>query len=427
MRPSKFERSEIHSIRLHVLPTDRFKTYAISAYIGTPLAEETVTPTALTPFVLRRGTQALPETKRFRERLDELYGAGFGFDIYKRGDYQIVQFRMDMIEDQYVSGTEPLLKQALKFLTEAITRPALENDHFVSKYVESEKQTLRKRIQSIINDKIRYAAERCLEEMCRNEPYRLHPLGQLDKLEKLDKQSLYSAYRQWLQSSPIDLYVVGNTTSEEVQSILRELLASERSENPAYVTKPAACGDKRDVNTVIERLEVGQGKLNMGLRSSITYGDERYAAALMYNGVLGGYPHSKLFMNVREKESLAYYASSRLDGHKGIITIQSGIEINNYEKAVSIIREQLDAMVRGEISDLELSQTKAMIVNQLKEIQDSAYEMIGFDFNSVLSGKERSIPELIAAVEAVTPQQIREVADDVCLDTIYFLRDKEGE
>ncbi|GIP33134.1 EF-P 5-aminopentanol modification-associated protein YfmF [Paenibacillus sp. J2TS4] len=427
MSLSTFERSDIHSIRLHVLPTDRFKTYAISAYIGTPLQEETVTSTALIPFVLRRGTESYPETKRFRERLDDLYGAGFGFDIYKRGDYQMVQFRMDMIEDQYVSGPESLLREALQFLGEVISRPALENGHFVRKYVESEKQTLRKKIQSIINDKIRYASERCIEEMCKNEPYRLSPLGQLDALEKLDEASLFSAYKNWLQNSPIDLYVVGNTTSQEVESIVRELFNFGRSKNAQYEMKPASCGDKREVNTVIEKMEVGQGKLNMGLRSSITYGDDRYAAALMYNGVLGGYPHSKLFMNVREKESLAYYASSRLDGHKGIITIQSGIELNNYDKAVAIIRQQLEAMVQGEISELELAQTKAMIVNQLKEIQDSAYEMVGFDFNSVLSGKERTIPELIEAIEAVTPESIRQVAEEIILDTIYFLRDEEGE
>ncbi|WNQ13791.1 pitrilysin family protein [Paenibacillus aurantius] len=426
MNNHRFVRSQIGNIRLHVLPTDRFKTYAISLYIGTPLAEEWVTPVALTPFVLRRGTERLPETKQFREKLDDLYGAGFGFDIYKRGDYQLVQFRMDIIQDDFVKESNSLLKQALQFLGEAVMRPAKEGDAFVSKYVDAEKRTLQKKIESIINDKIRYAAERCIEEMCKNEPYRLHPLGKLDAIQAITPESLYTHYREWLSRSPIDLYVVGNTTEEEVRSIVQETFHPGNGAREEYVSRsqPSA---PREVNTVVEKLDVGQGKLNMGLRTSITYADEDYAPALVYNGILGGYPHSKLFVNVREKESLAYYASSRLDGHKGILTIQSGIEIANYEKAVEIIKRQLDAMGKGEISELELNQTRAMIYNHLREIQDSAYEMISFDFNSVLSGKERTVEELIDAVGRVTPEAIQEVARKVQLDTIYFLRDrKEG-
>jgi predicted Zn-dependent peptidase len=422
----QFERSEIHNIRIHVLPTDQFKTYAISVYLGQPLSEQTVTETALIPFVLRRGTENYPETKQFREYLDDLYGAGFGFDIYKRGDYQIVQFRMDLINDRFVKTDGSLLKQGLGFVGETLTRPALENGRFRSKYVEAEKQTLQKRIESIINDKIRYAAERCIEEMCRNEPYRLHPLGKLDDLATISPESLYERYTQWLQNSPIDIYVVGNTTLQEVMDLVTEAFSFPRSNEAAYQLK-ASTAKTEEVKTVVERLEVNQGKLNMGLRTNITYADDQYPAALMYNGVLGGYPHSKLFINVREKESLAYYASSRLDGHKGILTLQSGIEIENYDKAVAIIREQLKSMERGDISDTEISQTRAMISNHLQEIQDSAFEIIAFDFNSVLSGKERSVPELIEAVEAVDIADIQLVAKQVQLDTIYFLRDQKGE
>jgi len=421
-----FERDEASRIRLHMLPTDRFKTFAISAYIGSPLTEETVTPIALTPFVLRRGTASLPETKQFREKLDDLYGAGFGFDIYKRGDYQIAQFRMDIIEDKYVAGANSLLQEGLRFLGEAITQPLTENGAFSSKYVEAEKRTLQKKIESIINDKIRYAAERCIEEMCKNEPYRLHPLGRIEDLNGITPDSLYASYKNWLASSPIDLYVVGRTSLSEVKTLVEQAFGAIGSGSPDY-KRSATAVHVNEVRTVVEELEVNQGKLNMGLRTHTTYADDDYAAALVYNGILGGYPHSKLFTNVREKASLAYYASSRLDGHKGILTIQSGIEIGNYEKAVSIIKEQLEAMREGQIQELEFSQTKAMIRNQLKEMEDSAFEMVAFDYNRVLSGKQRSVAELIAEVEKVDLEAVRKIAAKVELDTVYFLKDRKGE
>lgn len=426
MNTSGFERGSQKEFRIHVLPTKRFKTFAISLYAGVPLQEETVTKVALTPFVLRRGTQSYPETTEFREQLEHLYGAGFGFDVYKRGDYQIVQFRMDTINDSFVGGDEQLLDRSFAFLGEVLTRPAMEDGHIRRTYVHSERETVRKQLESVVNDKMRYAAERCIEEMCKNEPYRLHPLGKRQDLLGIEPDVLTTAYQTWLQQASMDLYVVGDTTLEEVESLVQKHFDVNRTHSSNYETNQAVRGDK-EVETVVERLNVNQGKLNMGLRTSITYGDSQYAAALMYNGILGGYPHSKLFVNVREKESLAYYASSRYDGHKGIATIQSGIEIPNYEKAVTIIKQQLDEMKNGNISDLEMSQTKAMIRNLLKEMQDSAFEMIAYDFNRQLSGKERTADELLAQVEQISKENVREAAEQFRLDTIYFLRDEKGE
>ncbi len=421
-----FERSQTGRMRLHVMPTKRFKTFAISLYAGIPLAESTVTNTALTPFVLRRGTQSTPETLAFRERLDNLYGAGFGFDIYKRGDSQIVQFRLDVINDQFVSSSTSLLAAALQLLGEVVTDPALESSVFRSKYVAAEKVTLQKRLEAIINDKIRYAAERCLAEMCRNEPYRLHALGRLEDLPEITPSSLYTAYESWLGQAELDLYVAGDTSLEEVQQLASKTFRLPPGDGTAY-TKPEISQPVNEPRTVTETLDVSQGKLNMGLRTNIGYADDGYPALLMYNGILGGYPHSKLFLNVREKASLAYYAASRLDGHKGICTIQSGIEVANFDQAKKIILEQLESMRAGQITELELSQTRAMIGNQLREMQDSAFEMIAFDFNAILSGKTRTADELITSIESAGVEDIVRVAEKVELDTIYFLRGKEAQ
>ncbi|MCG7376865.1 insulinase family protein [Paenibacillus sp. ACRSA] len=426
MNTSGFERGSRKQFRIHVLPTKRFKTFAISLYAGVPLQEDTVTKVALTPFVLRRGTESYPETTQFREQLEHLYGAGFGFDVYKRGDYQIVQFRMDTINDSFVGGDEQLLDRSFAFLGEVLTRPAQENGHFRSSYVQAERETVRKKLESIVNDKMRYAAERSIEEMCKHEPYRLHPLGERKDLSTIEPQGLTNSYQSWLQDASTDLYVVGDTTLEEVENLVERHFNVERVTSADYHAQEASVGDN-EVNTVVERMSVSQGKLNMGLRTSITYRDPEYASALLYNGILGGYPHSKLFVNVREKESLAYYASSRYDGHKGIATIQSGIEIPNYEKAVTIIKQQLEEMKSGAITDLEMSQTKAMIRNLLKEMQDSAYEMIAYDFNRQLSGKDRTVEELLNQVESISKVDVQQAAEKFRLDTIYFLRDEKEE
>jgi len=421
-----FQHGTAAGMRIHVMSTKAFKTFAISLYAGVPLAEDTVTSTALIPFVLRRGTASFPETTQFRERLEELYGAGFGFDVYKRGDHQIVQFRMDTINDSFVQSKESLLGESFAFLGEVLTRPVLEEGIFRPSYVTTERETVRKKLEAIVNDKIRYAAERCIEEMCRHEPYRLHPLGQRADLDALTPEKLFQSYNTWLEDAILDLYVVGDTTPEEVEQLVKRHFGRGKAQIREYSSNfvPVSVSE---VRTVEEKLDVSQGKLNMGLRTSITYKDDAYASALMYNGILGGYPHSKLFVNVREKESLAYYASSRYDGHKGLGTIQSGIETQNYGKAVDIIKKQLEEMKAGVISDLELSQTKAMIRNLLSEIQDSAFEMISFDFNRQISGKDRSAQELMDQVEGTGAEEVKAAADTFQLDTIYFLTGQKEE
>jgi predicted Zn-dependent peptidase len=429
MQSDLFQRTSVNGLRIHVLPTDRFKTYAVSLFIGHPLAEQTVTANALIPFVLRRGSRQYPETKQFREKLDELYGAGFGFDVYKRGNNQIVQFRMDTVADRYAgSHGQGLLRETLQFLLQAVTDPALdaETGRFVGKYVQSEKETVRARLQAIINDKIRYAAERCVQEMFADDPFRFNALGSADALDKLDANGLYDHYRRWLADAQMDLYVAGETTLEEVAELAGELWKGVPGDKAAY-----SIGENRDVRSdvrrITERLDVSQGKLNIGLNMPIYYHDDRYPAAMMYNGILGRYPHSKLFLNVREKASLAYYVSSQMDGFKGMMMIHSGIETNQYEQALRIIEEQLDAMAAGQISDLEIEQTVAMMENQMREVGDSAFDMIGFDFNTVLTGRRRTTDEVIEAIRGVTREQIQDIARSVRLDTIYFLSDRKGE
>ncbi|GAB6931432.1 pitrilysin family protein [Paenibacillus sp. JCM 10914] len=426
MTKTEFEHGSAGGIRIHVLPTNRFKTFAISLYAGSPLSEDTVTSTALTPFVLRRGTTSYPETRAFREQLEQLYGAGFGFDVYKRGDYQIVHFRMDTINDSFVKSQESLLRSSFAFLGEAFTDPVLENGAFRKSYVQTERDTVRKKLEAIVNDKIRYAAERCIEVMCKNEPYRLHPLGERKDLVGITAEGLYESYQQWLNESVLDLYVVGDTSLEEVQGLVTEYFKLGRTGAKDYVSSTTRTS-ANETQTVVEKLEINQGKLNMGLRSTITYGDDEYAAALLYNGILGGYPHSKLFVNVREKASLAYYASSRYDGHKGIATIQSGIEVQNFDQAVDIIKQQLGDMEKGAITDIEMNQTKAMIRNVIKEMQDSAFEMIAYDFNRQLSGRERTPDELLRQVEGISVDDVKQAASAFSLDTIYFLKGQKEE
>ncbi|WP_289136774.1 EF-P 5-aminopentanol modification-associated protein YfmF [uncultured Brevibacillus sp.] len=421
-----FQSSQVNGMNVHILPTAKFKTTTIVTMIEQALSEENVTITALLAMVMKRATARFPETKRLRAHLDFLYGAIFDVDVMKKGERQVLQIYMEVPNEKYLSKDATLLEATIQFVGDMLTRPLVENGAFLEKYVTQEKETLRKRMESLIDDKMKYANQRVTEEMCKGEPFSLLVQGSVEDLPNITGEELYTYFQELTASNPINMFVVGDVEPQNVSEIIRAQVPIERTNVKALqiTNTPKQVSKEREV---IDRLDVNQAKLNIGCRTQITYKDDDYPALLMYNGVLGGFPHSKLFVNVREKESLAYYAVSRLESHKGILMMMSGIDVNKYQRAVEIIKEQLDLMGKGSISEEELGLTRATLSNQFRELTDSARGMIDFTYNGVISGRKRQLTELLQAINDVTIDEIKQVADKVKIDTIYLLRDKKGE
>jgi len=420
-----FETSQVNGINLHILPTEKFKTTTMVVMIEQALSEEHVTKTALLSMVLKRATERFPESKKLREHLDFLYGAIFDVDVVKKGERQILQLYMEVPNERFLSDRTALLEQAIQFIGDVLGRPYVENGAFAEKFVTAEKESLRKRIESLIDDKMKYANQRATEEMCKGEPFALLVNGRVEDLPAITGSGLYQYYQDLIAHNPVDLFVVGHVDRSEVSRLVEKHLNLPRQELKSL---PATRANKQvsEIRTVVERMDVGQAKLNIGCRTQITYRDDEYPALLVFNGILGGFPHSKLFMNVREKASLAYYAVSRLESHKGVMMMMSGIDVANYERAVTIIQEQVEQVRRGQFTEQEMSLTKATIVNQYQELLDNAKTMIDFTYNGLLSGRKRLLEELLDQVKAVTAEQVKQAAAKLQLDTIYLLRDNKG-
>lgn len=423
---AQFISRTIGNIRVHVCASDKFKTTALMAFIQQELTPETVTKTALLPNVLQRGTASVPTTIAFKRKLDDLFGAVLYGDVFKRGERHIMQFAMEIAGEQYLKEAPQLLEEGVQFFSEVLLDPVLEEQAFKAAYVEAEKKNLKQKIESLKDDKIRYASYRMIEAMCEGEAFALFNHGRAQDLAKIDPPTLYTYYREVLSTCPIDLYCVGNVTVEEVTKLLEKQFSKVAGATRKTIQTVPVKHPVSKERTVTERMNVKQGKLNIGCRTQTSIRDEDYPALLMFNGILGGFPHSKLFRNVREKESLAYYCSSRLESHKGLLAIQSGIEISNYEQAVSIIKEQLENLRQGKIEEQELEQTKATLSNQLRSQMDRSYEMIFYHYQAVLSGQQRPLKQLLEQINQVQKEDVQKIAEKVQLDTIYFLRDRGG-
>ncbi len=409
---------------LHIVQTDKYKTNSLVLKMKAPLDQDTVTLRGLLPHVMQSSTKTYPSTTELRSYLDELYGANFFVDLGKKGEYHVVSMSVEIANEKFLKDSEPLLQKGIEFLADVLQNPDVDNGEFDKKIVEKEKRNQKVRIQSVYDDKMRYANSRLVEEMCKGERFALHVNGVSEEVESITAKSLYEYYQNVMKEDQFDLYVIGDVEVAEVEALCDQLL--QLGDRTSQKVDPSEVKRKDKEKVVKEKQDVKQGKLNMGYRTHTQYGDDDYFALQVFNGIFGGFSHSKLFINVREKASLAYYAASRLESHKGLLMVMSGIEFEKYDQAVGIINEQLQAMKDGDFTDGEIDQTKAVIRNQLLETIDTSRGLVEILYHNAVGHEEIDLKHWLDEIEKTNKEDIVKAANKVELDTIYFLTGMEG-
>lgn len=405
-------------VSLHIRQTAQFKTVNFSIKWRAPLNEETAAQRTVLSNVLQHSNEKFPTSASYRSYLDDLFGTVLYFDTAKRGQEHTVLLNVETVNDQYLSHGN-VLNEVIDLIHEAIFKPNFENGVFKESIVNREKEMVIQRIQSIFDDKSRYAQKRLTEIIRPNSAASFSANGNIEAVKATTPQSLTKTYEDMLANDVIDIYVVGDINIEEMTQQLKA--AFPFADRDAHQTTKEDTTPANVEPYTKETQEMKQGKLHIGYSTPVRFGDKDFPIMQIFNGIFGGYAHSKLFMNVREKESLAYYASSSYASQYGLLFVVSGIEPANEEKARQLIAEQLKVMQNGEITDLELAQTKAMLINQLKEALDSPRGQIEiFDQYKALD-EPFNLDTWTARWQAVSKEDVQKVAQDIKLEATYFL------
>ena len=409
-------------VYLTYLPARKFKTSLLSAQFVTPLQQETASAYALLPAILRRGTVRYPDLGALSARLDRLYGASVDYTVRKQGENQCVGFVASFIDDSYIPGGEQLLEPVAELLGELLCDPVTERGRFVTAYFEGEKTNLIDAIRSQVNDKREYAYARLLREMCDGEPYGISRLGDEAGAEKLQMPKLHALYGELLATARLELFYCGSAECHRVEEALLTAFSSLTRGPQTEPEPPRRFAAPSQPRLVTEEMDVTQGKLSMGFRCDTD--DE--PAMILTNLMFGGSSNSKLFLNVREKLSLCYYASSTYVRSKGILTVSSGIETADYDRAEAEILRQLDEIRQGLWEDWELTAARESLLSALQALGDSQGALENYYLGQSATGRRETPEEMAALLRQVTPERIRAAAQSVQLDTIYFLKGKEA-
>lgn len=421
----EFNRNELMpGVFLSHLRSDKFKTACMSVTLLTQLRRETAAMNAVIPFVLNRGTTRYGDMEQLSRRMDELYGAAVEPVVRRIGEIQCIGFYGSFPEPDYLPGGEALLGDTCALMAQLLLDPATRGGLLLPQYVDSEREKLLDIIRSRMNDKRSYALTRCIEEMCCYEDFAVSRFGSESEAENIHYKKLTRHYRELIQTCPVEIFYCGKTDFKAVSAAMREAFSTmPRGEIDYDIGTDLRMNAVEDhVRFVEEEMDVTQGKLVLGFRLGECMEEPDIPALYVFNAVYGSGATSKLFMNVREKLSLCYYASSAVYLHKGIMLVSSGIEFDKLDAARDEILAQLDSVRRGEITDDELCSAKKSVASDLRAVQDSIGELEGFYLSQALDGLDYGPAELAALAEDVTKEDVQAIAKSIECDLIYFLK-----
>ena len=411
---------EENGISIFNIRDDKFKTNTINIFFADNLEKKTVAVNALMMAVLKRGTKSYPKTIDLEKKKEELYGLSFGCGISKRGESNLLSLYINVMDNKYAMDNEDISKEAFLFAKDIILNPYIVNGLFNEEYIETEKNNIINFIEGKINAKGYYALQSLIEEMCKDEPFGIYEYGQIEDYSNITNERLVKNYERMINHLPMYIFVSGNMTNEQVMEYTEGFRNMKRGEiaklNKVNITK-------KDIEekVIINEMDIVQEQYCMGFRTNIEPNSKDYAALMVYNSILGGGMTSKLFENIREKNSMCYTIYSSLVRVKGLMVIHTGIDAKNRDKVRKMIFDELDNMKNGVISETELDVAIKSILTSLESFTDTQEGVLDFNVVNVLFNFDIDIDGFKEMVSNVKLEDVVRVSQNIVLDTEYIL------
>jgi len=409
-------------VHLHFIQSEKFKTNKIKVRFSAPMSEKTIAGRVLTASMLETSNALYPASQSFREKLANLYGANFSTSLSRRGLVHYLDINLSFVRDQFLSRKNVLTDEILDFLKASLFSPLSNGNAFDAKTFEIEKKNVLTDLEAEIENHF-YHAHRKLNDLFYDlSEMRIPRVGTVELVEKETAESSFATFQQMLKEDQIDFFFIGNFNEIAVRDKIQDFHFAER-EQPLELMYQQNYSNVTREN--LEQREVHQSIIELAYHFSAQYGDSEHLPLIVLNGLLGGFAHSKLFVNVREKESLAYTISSNFDIFSGLLRIYAGIDRANRTKTIALINRQILDLKRGNFTDDELEQTKKMLKNSILLAQDRQNTLIERAYMSAVLGKKfLSLEAWLESLENVRKNEVIKAAQQLKLQAIYFMEGK---
>ena len=371
----------------------------------------------LTSF-LTYSTNNYPTKRDIVLKAQDLYAVNIYTKSYRSGRFNMMNFCLSMLNESYTE--EGMEEESIKFLADIIFNPNFNND---DKYNDAFKflyDSIESSMKGIKENPTTYSVVRMLEEMGKDKAYSYREFGYLEDLENLDKEKLVDYYNKVLNSSMVDIYVIGDVDVDNYEKLFKKYFPFKTFKKPKVSQIIEHDKLPSRSKTVVEQEDINQSKLSIGCKIGQLSEFERNYVLTIYNMLLGGNSESKFFQVIREKHSLAYYVYSSLNKLDNLMIIKAGISKENFEKTVKLVKNLMKDMAKGDFTDEDIDIVKENYLSLLKEIEDNENAIIETYLAKDLLNLG-DIEERKTEIMKVTKEDIIKVAKKIKIDTVYLL------
>ena len=415
------ETHNMGAYNLHFIKTDKFKTISIDINFYRKIKEDEITKRNLLKMILLDSNNDYKTERELIIESEKLYDIKISSSISRIGEFSDLSFQTKFLNEKYTE--EDMNKESIIFFLNLIFNPYIKDNRFIN--IDKQKNKLLQEIISIKDNKVKYSILKLMEKM-KDKPYSYNPYGTTEELDEITGKDLYDYYKKVLNEDQIDIFVLGDFSSQKMKDIFKEYfkITTFKKENKKLLVKELV--PRKRIVKYHEYDKVSQSQLVLLCSLNNLTDFERKYTIKLYSEILGGSSNSILFSKVREEKSYCYYINSGVKAYDNILIINSGIEKKNVEPAIKLIRKCLKDINNGKISEDILESSKNTIISSIKTSSDTPSGIINTALSRVLVSSDSTV-DRIKNFSKITKEDIIKVSKKVNLHTILTLENKEDD
>lgn len=420
----KYTKKDLASYNLHLINTDKFKTITIKVVFSRPIKKDEITMRNVLSDVLLQSSKNYESRRELTIKAEELYAADVFNNTQRIGNYILTSFNLQVLNDKYTEDGN--FEEAVKFLSEIIFNPDIKNNAFKEDKLDLVLSNVKVALESLKEDATNYSLLRLMEAYDKDSPVSYRMVGYLEDIDKIKTDTLYEYYQKMIEYDYVDIYVVGDIENNTIQEIMKKYFKFRKVKKikPSYNIEPKKTRKRRLLAK--ETIENNQSKLAIACTISKASKYEINYPLVLANIIYGGGPDSKLFKDVREKNSLCYSIYSYPVKLDNLLIISAGIDKENYNKSLELTTELLKDMKKGKFTDKDINIAKEYYNTACEEVEESEYKIINEYLSQEILGVE-PLEERVKIMNNVTKKDIVKVIKKIDMDTVFLLEGVKDE
>jgi len=378
--------------------TEKFKNNTVGLYFFWPLSKEKAAEVTVLSRMLSDRCVAFPTKQAMTANSDNFYALNTNFRTFTTGKALCMEVLLSALDDRFCQ--EGQWQGIFATVKEMIFRPLLNEEVFA--------EAKRNALQSIARrqeDFSTYCSSQAVKSAGANQPLGIDAEGEQEEVEALSLDDLKRVHQELLEDTFVVLLSTGWLSQDQLEGYAKEYLPF----SDHNLLETAYCFEKDDVTSITIDKKTTQAEITVLYNGPVNVKSPDYWALRVAAALLGQFPVSLLFREVREKRSLCYSIFSTTINFDGVLVISTATQKKNIAEVLSLIDQLVKQVANGDFDDSLLAIIKKMMSDIFSASLDRPSGMLNLGLNSVLTKTDVSPEAIVMQISKVDREAITSV------------------